>query len=120
MFSILDKSEMLTFGKGLKRENDCNVVLISILAIPVFTTPSVPGRSIQVAETVPAGTSVYRVVAIDADTDKLVYSVTSQIPAVPPKFTISSTTGVLSTLSEFDADIDGSILEYQLTIRCVT
>ncbi|XP_045179473.2 protein dachsous-like [Mercenaria mercenaria] len=86
-------------------------------AVPVFTTPGSPGRAVPVSESLPAGTSVYRAVAVDADGDVLVYSLTSQIPTSPQKFNIDSKSGVVTTLSTFDVDGPSAINQYEIAIR---
>ncbi|XP_060579179.1 protein dachsous-like [Ruditapes philippinarum] len=93
------------------------ICIHSEAAVPVFTTPGSSGRTVPVSETLPAGSSVYRAVAVDADGDILVYSLTSQIPASPQRFSIDSKTGVITTLSTFDFDGPDAISEYSISIR---
>ncbi|GFN76587.1 protocadherin fat [Plakobranchus ocellatus] len=82
---------------------------------PVFLTPP----TIHVPETAPVGSTVYTIVAEDADekgtpNSRIQYTLVSQTRASPPTFSLEPDTGALVLLAELDRE---TLTNHSLVIR---
>lgn len=83
--------------------------------MPTFTAP-IGSPSVPIDEDTASGVAIYTVTAADADNGTITYTIHSQSPGSPVKFSIDSDTGQLTTTETFDYETD-VVKSYAITFR---